>query len=74
MIDQSHVRAKDGEQDAAFTIEVIDVEQSEEANVESMINVESYFAAIASSYISKVYGVKNGTRFTKHFGKNQRDS
>ena len=58
MIDQSHVRSKYGEQDAAFTIEVINVEQGEEANVESMINVESYFAAIASSYISKVYGVK----------------
>jgi len=58
MIDQSHVRSKYGEQDAAFTIEVINVEQDEEANVESMINVESYFAAIASSYISKVYGVK----------------
>jgi xanthosine utilization system XapX-like protein len=58
MIDQSHVRSKYGEQDAAFTIEVINVEQSEEANVESMINVESYFAAITSSYISKVYGVK----------------
>jgi hypothetical protein len=52
MIDQSHVRSKYGEQEAAFTIEVINVEQSEEANV------ESYFAAIASSYISKVYGVK----------------
>lgn len=58
MIDQSHVRSKYGEQDAAFTIEVINVEQGEETNVESMINVESYFAAIASSYISKVYGVK----------------
>jgi len=58
MIDQSHVRSKYGEQDAAFTIEVINIEQGEEANVESMINVESYFAAIASSYISKVYGVK----------------
>lgn len=58
MIDHSHVRSKYGEQDAAFTIEVINVEQGEEANVESMINVESYFAAIASSYISKVYGVK----------------
>jgi hypothetical protein len=58
MIDQSHVRSKYGEQDAAFTIEVINVEQGEEANVESMINVESYFAAIASSYISKVYDVK----------------
>jgi len=58
MIDQSHVRSKYGEQEAAFTIEVINVEQGEEANVESMINVESYFAAIASSYISKVYGVK----------------
>ena len=58
MIDQSHVRSKYGEQDAVFTIEVINVEQDEEANVESMINVESYFAAIASSYISKVYGVK----------------
>jgi xanthosine utilization system XapX-like protein len=58
MIDQSHVRSKYGEQDAAFTIEVINVEQGEEANVESMINIESYFAAIASSYISKVYGVK----------------
>lgn len=58
MIDQSHVRSKYGEQDAAFTIEVINVEQGEEANVESMINVESYFAAIASSYISKVYNVK----------------
>jgi hypothetical protein len=58
MIDQSHVRSKYGEQDASFTIEVINVEQGEEANVESMINVESYFAAIASSYISKVYGVK----------------
>jgi xanthosine utilization system XapX-like protein len=58
MIDQSHVRSKYGEQDVAFTIEVINVEQGEEANVESMINVESYFAAIASSYISKVYGVK----------------
>jgi hypothetical protein len=52
MIDQSHVRSKYGEQEAAFTIEVIDVEQGEEAIV------ESYFAAIASSYISKVYGVK----------------
>jgi len=58
MIDQSHVRSKYGEQDAAFTIEVINVEQGEEANVESMINVESYFAAVTSSYISKVYGVK----------------
>ena len=58
MIDQSHVRSKYGEQEAAFTIEVINVEQGEEAIVESMINVESYFAAIASSYISKVYGVK----------------
>ena len=58
MIDQSHVRSKYGEQEAAFTIEVINVEQGEEATVESMINVESYFAAIASSYISKVYGVK----------------
>lgn len=58
MIDQSHARSKYGEQDAAFTIEVINVEQGEETNVESMINVESYFAAIASSYISKVYGVK----------------
>lgn len=58
MIDQSHVRSKYGEQEAAFTIEVINVERGEEANVESMINVESYFAAIASSYISKVYGVK----------------
>jgi hypothetical protein len=58
MIDQSHVRSKYGEQEAAFTIEVIDVEQGEEANVESITNVESYFAAIASSYISKVYGVK----------------
>jgi hypothetical protein len=52
MIDQSHVRSKYGEQEAAFTIEVINVEQGEEAIV------ESYFAAIASSYISKVYGVK----------------
>jgi hypothetical protein len=58
MIDQSYVRSKYGEQDTAFTIEVINVEQDEEVNVESMINVESYFAAIASSYISKVYGVK----------------
>ena len=58
MIDQSHVRSKYGEQDAAFTIEVINVEQGEEANVESMINVESYFAAVTSSYIPKVYGVK----------------
>jgi xanthosine utilization system XapX-like protein/predicted transcriptional regulator len=58
MIDQSHVRSKYGEQEAAFTIEVINVEQGEKANVESMINVESYFTAIASSYISKVYGVK----------------
>jgi hypothetical protein len=57
MIDQSHVRSKYGEQDVAFAIEVINVEQGEGANVESMINVESYFAAIASSYISKVYGV-----------------
>lgn len=54
MIDQSHVRSKYGEHDAAFTIEIINVEQGEEADV----NVESYFAAIASSYISKVYGVK----------------
>ncbi|MBX0310211.1 MAG: hypothetical protein JHC31_00140, partial [Sulfurihydrogenibium sp.] len=54
MIDQSHVRSKYGEQDATFTIEIINVEQGEEADV----NVESYFAAIASSYISKVYGVK----------------
>jgi len=52
MIDQSHVRSRYGEQDVAFTIEVINIEQGEEANV------ESYFAAIASSYISKVYGVK----------------
>ena len=52
MIDQSHVRSKYGEQEAAFTIEVINVEQGEEANV------ESYFATIAASYISKVYGVK----------------
>lgn len=52
MIDQSHVRSKYGDQEAAFTIEVINVEQGEEANV------ESYFATIAASYISKVYGVK----------------
>jgi arsenate reductase-like glutaredoxin family protein len=58
MIDQSHVRSKYGEQDAAFTIEVVNIEQGEGANVESMINVESYFATIASTYITKVYGVK----------------
>jgi predicted PurR-regulated permease PerM len=52
MIDQSHVRSKYGEQDAVFTIDVINIEQGQEANV------ESYFATIASSYISKVYGVK----------------